>query len=107
MSYFCACGIFFVSFHFVQCPHNFRKTKLDSFDKVVDLIRTVSRDISPDSSKECDCYADLYQEKENQTDEPTCHEMAHEYVRKLESQRAEIELLNAEIDKNVSKIHTV
>lgn len=79
------------------------KTKLDSIDKVVDLIRTVSRDISPESSKYCDCYNEFYQEKENQTDDEMCQsfEMSHEYARKIEAQQAEIELLNAELDKKV------
>ncbi|XP_055302935.1 uncharacterized protein LOC129568714 isoform X2 [Sitodiplosis mosellana] len=87
-----------------RCPHNLGKTKLDSIDKVVDLIRTVSRDISPESSKYCDCYNEFYQEKENQTDDAMCQsfEMSHEYARKIESQQAEIELLNAELDKKES-----
>lgn len=89
-----------------QCPHDLSRTKLDSIDKVVDLIRTVSRDISPDpSTKDCDCY-DFYQEKENQTDDELCQsinsiESMHEYTRKIEAQQAEIEMLNAELDKKV------
>lgn len=70
---------------------------------MVDLIRTASRDISPDpSTKDCDCY-DFYQEKENQTDDELCQsiESIHEYARKIEAQQAEIEMLNAEIDKKV------
>lgn len=70
---------------------------------MVDLIRTVSRDISPDpSTKDCDCY-DFYQEKENQTDDELCQsiESIHEYARKIEAQQAEIEMLNAELDKKV------
>lgn len=80
------------------------KTKLDSIDKVVDLIRTVSRDISPDTaSKDCDCYNDFYQEKENQTDDAMCQSTAfeQEYIRKIEAQQTEIEMLNAELDKKV------
>lgn len=80
------------------------KTKLDSIDKVVDLIRTVSRDISPDAaSKDCDCYIDFYQEKENQTDDVMCQsiESEHDYASKIEAQQAEIEMLNAELDKKV------
>lgn len=78
------------------------KTKLDSIDKVVDLIRTV-RDISPESSKYCDCNSDFYQEKENQTDDVFGHsiELAREYARKIELQQAELDLLNAEIDEKV------
>lgn len=67
------------------------------------MIRTVSRDISPDpSTKDCDCY-DFYQEKENQTDDELCQsiESMHEYSRKIEAQQAEIEMLNAELDKKV------
>lgn len=77
------------------------KTKLDSIDKVVDLIRTV-RDISPESSK-CDCFTEFYQEKENQTDDELCQsfELSHEYARKIETQQAEIDILNAELDKKV------
>lgn len=70
---------------------------------MVDLIRTVSRDISPDpSTKDCDCY-DFYQEKENQTDDELCQsiESIHEHARKIEAQQAEIEMLNAELDKKV------
>lgn len=91
-------------FHSFKCPHDLSRTKLDSIDKVVDLIRTVSRDISPDpASKECDCYIDFYQEKENQTDDELCQSMEsmNEYARKIEAQQAEIELLNAELDKKV------
>lgn len=71
---------------------------------MVDLIRTVSRDISPDpSSKDCDCYIDFYQEKENQTDDQLCQSIdsMHEYARKIEAQQAEIEMLNTELDKKV------
>lgn len=80
------------------------KTKLDSIDKVVDLIRTVSRDISPESSKYCECYNEFYQEKENQTDDEMCQsiDISHEYARKIELQQTEIELLNAELDRKVS-----
>lgn len=80
------------------------KTKLDSIDKVVDLIRTVSRDISPDTgSKDCECYNDFYLEKENQTDEAMCQsfELGHEYARKIEAQQAEIQILNTELHKKV------
>lgn len=65
----------------------------------------MSRDISPESSKYCDCYNEFYQEKENQTDDEMCQsfEMSHEYARKIESQQAEIELLNAELDKKVGR----
>lgn len=86
------------------------KAKLDSIDKVVDLIRTVSRDISPDpASKDCDCYNDFYQEKENQTDDALCQsiELGNEYARNIEAQQAEIELLNAELDKKVCVAHTM
>lgn len=70
------------------------------------MIRTV-RDISPESSKYCDCYTDFYQEKENQTDDELCQsfELSHEYARKIESQQAEIDLLNAELDKKVRLFH--
>ncbi|XP_031622706.1 spindle pole body component 110-like isoform X2 [Contarinia nasturtii] len=84
-----------------RCAHNLGKTKLDSIDKVVDLIRTV-RDISPESSsKICDCNNDSYQEKENQTDDELCQlfDIGHEYARKIESQQTEIDILNAEINK--------
>lgn len=79
------------------------KTKLDSIDKVVDLIRTVSRDISPESTKYCDCYNEFYQEKENQTDDAMCQsiEFRHDCASKIESQQAEIEHLHTELDKKV------
>lgn len=96
-------NLFILPFFF-QCPHDLGKTKLDSIEKVVDLIRTVSRDISPDpTSKDCDCYHDFYQEKENQTDDAMCQSVAmeQEYDRKYEAQQAEIEMLNAELDKKV------
>lgn len=88
----------------LQCPHNLGKTKLDSIDKVVDLIRTVSRDMSPESSKDCECYNELYQEKENQTDDEfyKTYEMAQDYAKQIESQQAQIDLLNAELDETVS-----
>lgn len=85
-----------------QCPHKLEKTKLDSIDKVVDLIRTV-RDISPESSKYCDCYNEFYQEKENQTDDELFElfDSNNEYTQKIESQQTEIDLLNAELTKKV------
>lgn len=93
------CVLFGILF---QCPHRLEKTKLDSIDKVVDLIRTV-RDISPESSKYCDCYNEFYQEKENQTDDELfqSYELGHDHARKIEAQQTEIELLNTELSKKV------
>lgn len=96
--------LFIFSIDYFQSPLSLSKTKLDSIDKVVDLLRTV-RDISPEpSSRNRDCSNDFYQEKENQTDDELSQsiEIAHEYARKIETQRTEIELLNAEINKRVS-----
>lgn len=79
------------------------ETKLDSIDKVVDLIRTVSRDISPDSSKDCDCMSDLYQEKENQTDAEIIDSHANDcnYKDMMRQQQFEIEQLNGELERRV------
>lgn len=78
-------------------------TKLDSIDKVVDLIRTVSRDISPDSSKDCDCMSDFYKEKENQTDAEfnDSHANDCDYIDKIHQQQSEIEQLNGELERRV------
>lgn len=70
---------------------------------MVDLIRTVSRDISPDTSKDCDCFSDFYHEKENQTDDAMCRsdDGTQVYASKIEAQQAEIELLGAALDEKV------
>lgn len=89
-----------------QCPHHLiGDTKLDSIDKVVDLIRTVSRDISPDSSKDCDCMSDLYKEKENQTDAEMLDLHADDHCNHAElmcQQQNEIERLNGELERQVN-----
>lgn len=89
----------------MQCPHNLiGKTKLDSIDKVVDLIRTVSRDISPDSSKDCDCISGFYQEKENQTDEFASSSTTDDdcnYAEKIRLQQDELYRLNEKLNEMV------
>lgn len=88
------------------------KTKLNSIDKVVDLIRTVSRDISPDSSKDCcNCTTESCQEKENQTDETITRKVdknsqtdKDDYLAKIESQQAEIDQLRNELENTVEFI---
>lgn len=82
------------------------KKKLDSIDKVVDLIRTVSRDISPDTPNECDCLNEFYQEKENQTEDSFTQALDDlkldiNYPVKLAAQQAEIEQLNNELEQTV------
>lgn len=76
---------------------------------MVDLIRTVSRDISPDSSKDCcDCTAESCQQKENQTDDTIARNVDKnsqtdddEHLVKIESQQVEIDQLRNELERTV------